>query len=78
MNPSNQVTIGEDRWASSESTAVVTELLDRMGYVTEILAEDATRSGFATEDIDMNATIAEKIRDFQRKYRLPSEQDKSG
>jgi hypothetical protein len=61
MNPSNYVTIGADRWVSSESTAAVTELLDRTGYVADISAEDATRSGFATEDIDMKVTIAEKF-----------------
>jgi hypothetical protein len=46
------VTIDEDRWASSESTVVVTELLDSMGRVADISAEDASRSGFATEDLD--------------------------
>ena len=47
------VTIDEDRWASSESTVVATELLNCMGYVSDIPAEDASRSGFATEDVDI-------------------------
>ena len=46
------VTIDEERWASSESTIVATELLDGMGRVGDITAEDASRSGFATEDLD--------------------------
>jgi Domain of unknown function (DUF6570) len=46
------VTIDEERWASSESTIVATELLDSMGRVADITAEDASRSGFATEDLD--------------------------
>ena len=32
---------------------MATELLDCMGYVADISAEDASRSGFATEDIDI-------------------------
>ena len=37
------VTINEDRWASSESTVVVTELLNSMGHVADLSAEDASR-----------------------------------
>ena len=43
----HQVTIDEERWASSESTIVAMELLDSMGQVVDI-TEDASRSGFAT------------------------------
>ena len=46
------ITIDEERWASSESMIVATELLDSMGRVVDITAEDASRSGFATEDLD--------------------------
>ena len=46
------VTIDEERWASSESTIVATELLDGMGRVFDITAEDASRSGISTEDLD--------------------------
>lgn len=46
------VTIDEERWASSESTIVATEPLDGMGQVGDIPTEDASRSGFATEDLD--------------------------
>src|SRR5579859_2519329 len=46
------IRIDEERWASSESTIVARELLDGMGQVGDITAEDASRSGFATEDLD--------------------------
>ena len=49
------VTIDEERIASWEATMVVAELLDGMGYTTDTATEDASRSGFATEDPDSTA-----------------------
>jgi hypothetical protein len=37
-----------------ESTVVATELLDSMAHVADASAEDASRSGFATEDPDVD------------------------
>jgi hypothetical protein len=46
------VNIDEERFLSSESTFVAVELMDSMGHVADPSAEDAFRSGFATEDPD--------------------------
>ncbi|TMI79544.1 MAG: hypothetical protein E6H10_15205 [Bacteroidetes bacterium] len=49
-----QVTIDEERLASWESTFVATDILDSMNSVANNSLEDASRSGFATEDPDNN------------------------
>jgi hypothetical protein len=46
------VNIDEERFLSAESTFVAVELMDSIGHVADPSAEDASRSGFATEDPD--------------------------
>ena len=46
------VMIDEERIASWESTMVATELLEMMGHTSDTVTEEASRSGFATEDLD--------------------------
>jgi hypothetical protein len=48
------VIIDEERISTWDSTFVVTELLDSMGTVSDPAAEDASKSGFATEDPDVD------------------------
>jgi hypothetical protein len=50
-----QVTIDEERISAWESTIVATELLDSIAHVADPSAEDASRSGFATEDFDVES-----------------------
>jgi len=50
-----QVTIDEERISAWESTMVATELLDSIAHVADPSAEDASRSGFATEDLDVES-----------------------
>ena len=47
-----QVIIDEERLSAWGSTFVATELLESMSHVTDSAAEDASRSGFATDDLD--------------------------
>jgi hypothetical protein len=49
------VTIDEERISISESTVVATELLDSIAHMADSSAEDASRSGFATEDPDVES-----------------------
>jgi len=49
-----QVTIDEERLASWESTFVATDILDSMNSVANNSSEDASQSGFPTEDPDNN------------------------
>lgn len=46
------VTIDEERLAAWNATEIAVELMDSMSYVPDPSAEDASRSGFATEDVD--------------------------
>jgi hypothetical protein len=48
------VTIDEERMSTWESTFIVNELLDSMRQVSDPAAEDASKSGFATEDPDVD------------------------
>ena len=48
-----QVTIDEERLSAWESTFVATELLESIAHVADPSSEDASRSGFATEDPDV-------------------------
>jgi hypothetical protein len=47
------VVIDEERISVSELTVVATDLLDSIAHVADVSAEDASRSGFATEDLDV-------------------------
>jgi hypothetical protein len=49
-----QVTIDEERLASWESTFVATDILNSMNSVANNSSEDASQTGFATEDPDNN------------------------
>ena len=48
-----QVTIDEERLSAWESTFVATELLESIAHVADPSSEDASCSGFATEDPDV-------------------------
>jgi hypothetical protein len=47
------VTIDDERLSAWESTFVATELLESIAHVADPSSEDASRSGFATEDPDV-------------------------
>jgi hypothetical protein len=47
------VTIDQERISMSESTVVATELLDSIAHMADSSTEDASRSGFAVEDHDI-------------------------
>jgi hypothetical protein len=49
------VTIDEERISVSESTVVATELLDSIAHMADSSAEDASCSGFATKDPDVES-----------------------
>jgi hypothetical protein len=49
------VTIDEERISIAEATVVATDLLDSIAYMADASAEYASRSGFATEDPDVES-----------------------